>query len=252
MLYTSVDITTRSILLQKQLSLHWYTQFLKYVCDAIQELSFDTLKVVNSAVLPVIPNGNYVNLPDDFVDSTLVGIPRGQFIQPVVQRDGISRLPNYNTTGQIIDYGIPDKAVDFPFWPGFFMFQTISDLGENLGRLYGYNMGYSSNGYKIIRERGIIQLDERFPSKCLALEYISNGQSADSATRTDPQAQKCIEAFADHQWELHKIKGNSAMIQIKKDEFKRQWRMLRARLSDATVYDIRQALYRSYSLTIKN
>jgi hypothetical protein len=252
MLYTSVDTITRSILLKKQLPIHWYAQFLKHVCDGIRELSFDTLKVVNSVVLTINPNGSYANLPDDYVDFTLVGLPRGQFVQPVVQRNSISRLPAYNTTGQIIDYGKPENVIDFPFWPGWYMFQTIDDLGENVGRLYGYNTGYNRGSYKIIRERGVIQFDEQFPSAICALEYISNGQNADSATRVDPQAQACVEAYADHHFELDKIKANPAMIQIKEREFGRQWRLLRARLSDATIYDIRQALYRAYSMTIKN
>jgi hypothetical protein len=251
MVYTSLNQITRSILFQKQFPLHFYAQFLKYSADAIRELSFDTLKVVNSVTLTINCNGMYATLPADYVDYTLIGIPKGQFIQPAVQRSSITRLPNYNTTGQIIDYGIPDNSVDFPFFPGFFMFQTIDDLGENVGRLYGFNTGYMSNGYNVIKERGIIQLDEHFPSPTVALQYIGNGQSANSATQIDPQAQACVEAFADHKWELHKIKGNGGMIQLKEREFGKQWRLLRARLGGYTVDDIRQALKRGYSQTPK-
>lgn len=252
MIYTSADIVTRSILQQKQLSLHWYGQFLKYIVDGIRELSFDTLKVVNSVVLSVNENGVYCNLPADFVDYTLIGVPRGQLIQPMTQRSSISRLPNYNTTGQIIDYGTTSAPLIASFWGSFWMYQTIDDLGENVGRLYGWNSGYTPNSYKVIKERGVIQLDERFCGGAVALEYISNGQSATAATQVDPQVQGCLEAFADHKWELHQLKANPSMIQIKKEEFKRNWRMARARLADYTIEDIKQAFWRSYRLSIKN
>jgi len=251
MIWTSTDIITRSLWGQKQLSIHWHAQFLKYVCDGIRELSFDTLKVVNSTVLSVNKNGMYCTLPADYVDYTLIGVPKGQFIQPMTQRNSISRLPNYNTTGQIIDYGTVTESVE-PFWVGFWMYQTIDDLGENVGRLYGWNSGYTSNSYKVIKERGVIQLDERFCGGCVALEYISNGQSANSATQVDPQAQACLEAYADFKWELHQLKGNPTMIQIKTREFARNWRLLRARLADYTLEDIRNAAHRSYKLSIKN
>lgn len=252
MLYTSANTIAGSMRMGKQLPIHWQAQFLKYVLDGIRELSFSTLKVVNSVVLTINPNGNYAVLPADYVDYCLIGIPRGQFIQPAVQRDSITPLPNYNTTGQIIDYGIPDNSVDFPFFPGFFMFQTIDDLGENIGRLYGYNTGYLANSYKVIKERGVIQFDENFPSQTAALTYISNGGSVNNATMVDPQAQMCLERRADHCWELDKLKGNPTMIQIKEREYGKEWRLLRARLADYTVNDIRQALKRSYTLSTKN
>jgi hypothetical protein len=251
MIYTSINTITRSILIKKSLPIHYYMRFLKFVCDAIRELSFDTLKVVNSVTLTINCNGNYATLPADYVDYTLIGIPKGQFIQPAVNRDSITRLPNYNTTGQIIDYGIPENSIDFPFFPGFFMFQTIDDLGENVGRLYGYNTGYLANSYSVIKERGVIQFDENFPSPTCALQYIGNGQSANSATQIDPLAQACVEAFADHQWELHKIKAQIGMIELKEREFGKQWRLLRARLGGYTVDDIRQALKRGYTLAPK-
>lgn len=251
MIYTSLNNITRSILIKKSLPIHYYVMFLKYCSDAIRELSFDTLKVVNSVTLTINHSGSYVTLPADYVDYTLIGIPKGQFIQPAVNRDSLSRISNYNTTGQIIDYGTPDNAVDFPFFPGFFMFQTVDDLGENLGRLYGYNTGYLSNSYSVIKERGIIQLDEHFPSPTVALQYIGNGQSANSATQIDPMVQACVESFADYQWELNKIKGVIGMMQVKEREFAKQWRLARARLANYTIEDIRQALKRGYTLTPK-
>lgn len=252
MSYTSADQITRGMLFKKSLPIHWFAQHLKYVLDAIQELNYDTLKVVNSVVLSINPNGNFALLPDDFEDYTLIGIPRGQFIQPMVQQESISRLPNMNLTGQVIDYGTPNNAVDFGFFPGWWMFQTIDDLGENVGRLYGWNSGNTRNSFKVIKERGIIQVNERFPGSKISLEYIGDGRSPDSATKVTPQARACIESHANHQMELDRIKGNPAMIQIKEREFARQWRMLRARLSDATIEDIKQTLYKAYSLTVKN
>jgi hypothetical protein len=252
MAFTSADQITRGMLFKKGLPIHWYAQYLKYNLDAIQELNYDTLQVVNSVVLSVNPNGMYAVLPSDYEDYTLIGVPRGQLIMPMVQKESISRLPNYNLTGQIVDYGTPGNDVDFGFFPGWWMFQTIDDLGENVGRLYGWNSGNTRNSFKVIKERGVIQLNEHYPCSTISLEYIGDGRSPDSATKVTPQARACIEAHANHQYEIDKIKANPTMIQIKEKEFGRQWRMLRARLSDATIEDIKQTLWRSYSLTAKN
>lgn len=249
MIFTTVDMIVRSMLIQKRLPLHYYLEYLKYACDGLRELTFDSLRVVNTVELTINQDGHYATLPCDYVDFTKIGIKQGQFVQPVTQRDSMNRLPNHNLTGNIINYGDANSVnLDFPFWPGYWMFQNVDDLGENIGRLFGYNTGIANDGFKVIRERGIIQVTESFDMQTLVLEYISNGLSVDNVTQVDPYAQAAIEAYM--AW---KSSRNAAIDQSPEAvSFGNQQRILRARKADETVWDIRQVLYRNYKSSVKN
>src|SRR5882757_6471794 len=202
--WTSLDNIARSLLLQKGLPLHWYVQFLKYCADAYRELCFDSMRAINTVVLPISQIDFAANLPCDYVDWIKVGVPQGQLVQPLVQRPSINRLTNYTAQGQATTYGNGQTVnMDFPFWPGYWMFQNIDDLGENVGRLYGYNTGFTNNFFKVIPERGQIQFAETLQQTEAVLEYISSGQTVSNATKIDPQAQAVMEAYADLKYKLH-------------------------------------------------
>jgi hypothetical protein len=249
MKFTTIDKIVRSVLIQKRCPLHYYLEYAKYALDCLRELTFDSLKVVNTKVLAVNENGYYVDLPCDYVDWTKVGFKIGQFVQPITQRESINRLHNFNSHGQIINYGDPSRAIlDFPFWPGYWMFQNIDDLGENIGRLYGYNTGISNNSFKIIPERGQIQFTESIESNLIVLEYISDGQTSDNATQVTPYAQACIEAYI--RWrsspssDIDRSPEAVAYVNAR--------RILRARKDELTLEQIRQILYYNYKLSQKN
>lgn len=245
--YTSLDSITRSLLLQKGLPLHWYVQFLKYNADAIRELCFDSMRAINTVVLQISQVDFAADLPCDYVDWIKVGVPQGQFIQPLVQRLSVNRLTNYTMQGKPTTYG-NDQTVnmDFPFWPGYWMFQNIDDLGENLGRLYGYNTGLSNNFFKVIPERGQIQFAETLQQNCAVLEYISSGQTVSNSTKIDPQCQAVVESYADWKYKLHSRRFNAGEVEQAFAHYKIDLRRFRARKSDVTPWDIRQAIYKNY------
>jgi hypothetical protein len=136
--------------------------------------------------------------------------------------------------------------MDFPFWPGYWMFQNIDDLGENIGRLFGGSAPFQTNSFKVIPERGQIQFDESLHATVVVLEYISSGQTMNNATRIDPQAQACIEAYMDWKYKSHSKRFSPGEAQMAMQLYKIELRRFRARRSDVTPWDLRQAIYRSY------
>lgn len=248
MKYTTLDKIVRRNLLAKRLPLHYYVEFLVHASTCLRELTFDTLRVVNTVELTL--NDYYaVDLPCDYVDWTKVGIKMGQFVQPITQRDTINRLRNQDSQGDYTTYTDPATVnSQYPFWPWFWMFQNMDDLGENTGRLYGFDTGVASDGFKVIKERRQIQFTESMDCDTIVLEYISDGQTSDNATQIDPYAQACIEAFIN--WK------RSANADIDRSPeartFYNQRRVLRARMSQVTLWDIRQILYKNYRASIKN
>jgi hypothetical protein len=246
--YTSLDTITRSVLLQKGLPLHWYVQFLKYAADCVRELSMDSMRAISTAMLTISPIDYAADLPCDYVDWIKIGVPQGQFVQPLVQRLSMNRLTNYTPQGQPTTYGDQNVTadLDFPFWPGYWMFQNIDDLGEQVGRLYGYNTAFTNNTFKVIPERGQVQFCESICQTTAVLEYISSGQTTANSTKIDPLCQAAVEACIDWKYKLHSRRFSGGEAEQAFQLYKIELRRFRARKSDLTPWDIRQAIYRTY------
>lgn len=247
MVFQSLDNIVRSVLLQKALPLHWYVQFLKYAADAVRELSIDSMRVVNTVILTVDQRNMAADLPCDFIDWVEVGVPQGQFVKPLVQRQSINDLTKYTPQGVPTLYG-SNNTNDFQFgwWPGYWMYQNIDDLGENLGRLYGMNASFYPDTFKVVRERGQIQMAETYCYGVIVLRYISSGMTVDNATKIDILSQASIEAYIDWKYKLHSKRFNRAEANDAFQLYKIELRRFRARKDDLTSYDIRQAIYRTY------
>ena len=247
MKYTSIDKIIRRNLLAKRMPLHYYMEYLIHATTCLRELTMDSLRIINTVELE-LTDYYAADLPCDYLDWTKIGIKMGQFIQPITQRDTINRLHNYNSNGEIITYQDPAAFnQDFPFWPGYWMFQNIDDLGENLGRLYGFNTGLVPDGFKILKERNQIQFLETSRDTTYVMEYISDGQTSDNASQIDPYAWSTIEAFIN--WKRTPNADNDHSPEAY--NFKNQRRLLRARMSQVTLYDVRQILFRNYRASVK-
>jgi len=250
MLFSNVDSICRRWLLEKNLPIHYYVEALFHATAAVRELSFDSLKIINTVPLKV---GAYseVDLPGDFVDDLAVCIPVGGLLQQIPKNDAISPLRNVNSSGDFVNYTDLNNSENTSLYgvsASWLWFWNVSDWGEPTGRYFGANGASARNGYNIIRERRQIQLTETFTSDEIVLMYISNGQSADNASQVDAYAQQSIQAWID--W---KSSPNAAMKDsYEAATFYNERRLLRARKDDTTITDIKNILRRNYIATIKN
>lgn len=241
--------------MQKRYPLHFYLQFLKFASDALRELSFDTLKVIKIARLPV-NSYNAIELPCNYVDLVALGVEWGAYVQPLVASDAINRLPHYNNEGQITKY--PDVSYDDSksgniFGVGFLGYNwvTWNEYNEPTGRLYGLGNFPGANGYKIIIERNIIQLDDASCSKWAVLSWISDGQDCDSATMVDTYAIKTIESYIVWQLKLHSRAYSDGQAAEAERIFINDHKNLRARKNDLTCADIRNIIRKQSHASIK-
>jgi hypothetical protein len=233
-----------------QYPIHYYVQALKSASDCLRELTFDTLQNVNTVNIPLSDTGAG-DLPCDYVDFVKVGVPYSQYVRPLVQKDSINRLQNKDSSGNPIPYSDTNSDSDIFYAPSFYVSDYISDNGEPLGRLFGFNAGWIQDGFKILRERGQIQVDQQLCATSIYLEYISDGQCSDNATKVHPYAQKTIEAYILWQFKQHSRAYGSQERRLAQDEFSSQRRILRARLNGLTAQDIKRIVRKSYSATIK-
>lgn len=250
MIFTTCDVIVRRWLLEKGLPIHYYAEGLYHCTAALRELSFGTLKIINT--VPIKLNSYFAaDLPDDFVDDLAVCIPVGSLLQPVPKNDSISPLRNVNSSGTFVNYTDLDNDENNSLYgisASWLWFWNVSDWGEPTGRYFGANGAAHRNGYKVIKERRQIQFTETITSDEIVLMYISNGQSTDNASQVDVQAQATIQSFMD--W---KSSPNAAM----KDSYEaatyyNEKRTLVGRLNDVTLTDIRNILYKNYTASLKN
>lgn len=248
MLWSNLDSITRRRLLELRLPLHYYLEVLLHASTCLRELHIDTLKIINYVELPI--NDYFAaDLPGDFVDDVGVGIPVGQFLQPVSKRDNITNLRNVNDSGAFVPFTDSNASGDtfFGFNGNWLWWWNINDFGEPTGRYFGANGGANANGYKIIKERRQIQFTETFTSDTAVLMYISDGQRADNATQVDTLALKTIQTYID--WQLS---PNYAMKDAPEARtYENERRKLIARTDDLTATDIRQIVHRAYTAAIK-
>jgi len=254
MILTTLDSIVRRGLLEAGLPIHYYFEYLVHSSTCLRELSFDTLKIVNTVSLPVNSYGA-VDLPDDFVDDVAVCLPSGTTLQPLPRQNSINPIRIHNaTTGQFqvpprTNYAAAAGVDDSFFWgsAGWLWYWNVNDFGEPTGRFFGATGG-TQRGYKVIKERRQIQMSFDYSGESIVLQYISDGQSIDNATQIDPQAIQCIRAW--QEWKRSPNANNEYSAEAM--SFWNRKKTLRARLSGLTIVDIKNALRNGYTASVKN
>lgn len=252
MKWTSLNKIVRSVLLQKQLPMHYYLQFLKYAADCLREETFDSLQQIKTVRIDIDKNTMAAPIPCDYVKWVKVGVENGQFIMPLAEQKGINRLPKYDSSGKKILFGNPGGGEN-SLWQNY---TTVcyNDNGEFLGRQYGLGGSNLANTFKELPEREEFQLHQSIvaANDQIVLEYFSDGSCPDNATQITPLAQKCFEAYMDWQYKLHSRSYGLGDSQVAEREFYNQRRKMRARLMKISPADLKKILSKNFKGSIKN
>lgn len=252
MTLTTLDSIVRRGLLESGLPIHYYFEYLIHSASCLRELSFDTLKIINTVSLPVNEYGA-VDLPDDFVDDVAVCLPSGTTLMPLPKQDNINPMRVHNATTGAYEYpslnNNPAGVNEDFFWgsAGWLWYWNINDYGEPTGRFFGATGG-TARGYKVIKERRQIQMSFDYSGSSIILQYISDGQSVDNATQVDPQAIQCIRAW--QEWKRSPNANNEYSAEA--ITFWNRKKNLRSRLSGLSIVDVKNALRNSYTASVKN
>jgi len=249
---TTLDEISNRWLLEHGYPKHYYIDCLLQSATCLRELNFDTLKIVNTRNLP-LDNTASCELPDDFVEDVLVGIPFGQGIINLPKQEWITSLRLHDaTTGQFVPYqgnsnfNINVDLANFPL-VGWTFFWNVNDYGEPTGKFYGQHGGIVS-GYKILKQQRRIQFSEDFINSNFILMYIGDGTSIDNATQIDPQAFMTIDAFIS--WKKSPNRENKDSPEGR--NFYNQRRLLVARLSDLDIDTLKNIIRQNFHASIKN
>lgn len=250
---TTLDKIVRNALTERGYTIHWYVNFLSYAVDALKELNFDVLQNIKSARLPV-NSYKAVTLPCDYVDYVRIGNEIGQYIYPHSEKDSsFNRLNKFDSNGNKISYGdIEAKNGVLPnSWDGFWFTNFSNQFGEHIGRIFN-NFNAFRESFVVLRERNEIQLDISYIGNFIVMDYISDGTSTDASNMVHPYAFDAIKKYI---FWRHKENGrqyNLSERQIAKEEYYNALRILRARMNNIDVNDIRRSLAKGYGPVVKN
>lgn len=249
--FCNLDMITRRTLLELGLPIHYYIEYLTHNASALRELNKDTLRIINSANLPV-NDYKAVDLPADFVDDLAVCVPAGEFLQQVSKRSSINPLRLHSaTTGEFVPYtdiNTSENSLFLGFPMVWSWYWNFTDYGEPTGRLFGSPGGARANGYEVFKERRQIQLTQSFTSSNVILLYIGNGQSITNATQIDWAAFMAIQKFAEWQSSENRNNINSPEGRM----FFNERRRLRSALNPLTKTDIVNIYRESYRASMKS
>ena len=250
MLFTNLDTIVRRQLLELGLPIHFYAERLFYCASAVRELSFDSLKIINSARLPVGDYGQ-VDLPEDFADDVACCIPVGGAIYNIPKQNWLNPIRIHSSsTGEFVKYSnsADDDSDTFFGYPGIWnWYWNINDFGEPTGRFFGANGG-STIGYTLVKQRRQLQFTDNFIGSNVVLLYISDGQQADNASNIETVATAAIQAYSN--W---KASPNAAIKDSPEAAtYYNERRLLRARLNDLTRTDILNIIRDGYKASIKS
>lgn len=196
----SLDTIIRNCLLRKNYSMHWYIDALVAAKDCLRELTIDDLQVINTQKIPVDANTYAADVPSDMVGWPVrVSIQSGQFLRVLVPTNNINPLV-YRVNGVpslYTDTNNPTQSIILNNLAAGYFWRTITwnQFGENVGRLFGFNVGYYNDIYQYFPERRQIQLSESSGISEIVVEYISNGMTSDAATRIDWLAHSTIDQY---------------------------------------------------------
>jgi hypothetical protein len=246
MTLVTLDQIVRNFLLKRRYPLHYYIDFMVYAKDCLRTLSQDDLKIINTKILTV-GSINEVQLPNDFLDYVTVGLKAGQNIKPLVESSKINRLENRSTTSFTPEtYALNPVNAENQLYYGavypFYQMVSWNEYGEPTGRFFGYGAGVQDDVFRVIPERGVIQLTEALYAPEIVLEYISDGNDADTASRISPYAYDTIEAYIMWQMKEHSRTYHEGEKMRAEQAYIGQRRILRARLSDLTVERLKRII----------
>jgi hypothetical protein len=258
MVFYTLDAITRNYLIRKGYPLHYYMQGLVYSAACLRELTLDDLKIINTKILSVDPNSNQIELPYDYVNYIQIGIEAGQKIQPLVELNSLNSVPAYTSTFQPTTYQTKqtDQNGNLLYYgyllPLLWNTITWNEYGENIGRLFGWGQGSQPDTFTVIKELGVIQINNDMSIDKIVLKYVSDGQSADAITQIPSEAYDTILTYIAWQFKEHSRSYSEGEKERTRQEYLTARGILRARMNDLTMEKIMRIFQKNYYAAAKS
>lgn len=219
-----------------------------FALRGVRDMGFDMLKVIRSLKLPVSSN-NTVELPDDYVDWTKVGVVGTDNVVYVLREnknlnisqkydtvDGIT----YDIDGDGLNERVDDKTPtgNAPSSEGLsegfnsYIFRNYVYNGD-AGRLYGIGGGSFAGDFRVNADQNRIELKSNSSISEVVIEYV-----ADEARSTNPRvhvyAEEALRAYMYYKLIERKSSVPANEKQRARAEYYNERRIANARLKSFT------------------
>lgn len=254
-MYVTLDsIVKQSLIDMGENTEHKYIRFLSWAIRGLKKFNFDMLHAPKTLVFTLNPDKT-IDLPDDYVNWSKVGVIRHGRIFTLQQNANISLAP------VVDDCGVPihelkaatclaaaqTQKVTGP-WTIFFNYRN----GRNLGNLFGLGGGFTPFGYfRIDKERHKIAFTSEVPDGDIALEYITTGLKPDGSAQVHVFAEEALIQWV--HWKARQQRNDVSLGEKEraKRDFYNELRLSRSRMNSFSLEDWLKATRKGYKLTPK-
>lgn len=246
--YETIDNVVKSVCMDLGEGEERYEQYLHWALKESKNWYLDFAKEICTRLLPV---NSYlaVDLPEDYVDWTKVGLKAGNQILTFVHDDFMS-FPTDNDLDCI-----PDKDEDLmpdDTDAGYYYYNLLNDKGQDLGKLWGLSVKDNFQGYFRINEaREQIQFRTKMASMDqIYLEYISNGYDPCGLSYVHPYVSQLIELYI--HWQRLKHQGKNAIkwqVDNAKNDYWVEFDKVQSRYLNMTAEDYLDVFREGFILT---
>jgi hypothetical protein len=243
--YETIDSIVRGVCMDLDEGLERYEQYLHWALQAHKDWHLDRAKEIKTVRL-ALTSYKAIELPEDFVDWTKVGIECGNTILTFTHDED---CPSFDVN----DYSILDSGqVGQSF--GYYYYNFINSKGQDTGKLFGLSAKDNYQGYfRLNRERAELQFRSKITNlQTIYLEYISNGYDPCGESFVNPMASNLIRLYV--HWQRLKFSKNSARWQVAdaKQEYVEELDLVGWRMFDLTTEDILESWREGFSLLPMN
>lgn len=246
----AVDVTLDSVvrhnLAMRKLPLHFYGPMLVFAKRGLEEMHFDSLQKLKTAVLTLDTTLKTATLPVDFVEEVLVGVEVNDKVRPI----GYNHRINTRDDGGIpFEQGPSIYTVDSGYLLGGILLENyFNEYGDFKGRHFGRPV-ISLDSYTILRDLGKIRVDNGSDITKVHLIYLSMPEKVSNKSVIHPFAQQSLHSWIDWQWAKHNKDKDQ---ELRRRDFYNDYRILRARKNKMTTVEIKRVVRNKFGLAIKN
>ncbi|HDY89718.1 MAG TPA: hypothetical protein ENH82_16590 [bacterium] len=242
-----VNKTLDSIILKSlalhDLTNHYYVPFFLHAERCLEDLQWDTLRRVKTAVLP-IADSDLATLPTDFVEEVYVGIAVGDKLKKLGHNNKLNPSDNSEDAFDV-DTGFSYEAAIYstyaPYW--------VDTYAK--GKMFGRGNRFA-NSYRVLRDDGFIRFDNNMTDTSVVLVYLTEPTKVGVNSVVHPFAEETILEYI--AWQVYKYDRSKRPFETreKKEDYNRAIVKLRARMDKSNTIDFVRSSRKGYKLSPKN
>jgi len=228
--YVNLDYVVKTVMTDlDEYSMHNYEKYIRLAARGFTDLNMFTLNNIKVAYLPINQDNFTVNLPNDFVDYTKIGININGNIWTLTLNERMVLPRKVDDCGKTISEA-SNCTIDsnsYQYGSGFYFADHYRN-GQYVGEMYGLGGGLNIGYYRLDLERRQIALSNAVGGYDeILLEYMSNGIAADGSTVVPRQAVQALVEYVHWKRVEYNERVNINTKRLRQDAYEREYEKLK-------------------------